>query len=192
MRTLAVPKELISLSDTPTKGAVTAPVALVEFSDFECPFCRRFVQDTLPTIQKEYVETGKLIFAFKQMPLDSHPLARRAAQATQCADEQGQFWQAHDVLFRAAPGIDENGLRILPEVLGLKATQFNECVGRQAHTSLDSDSELAERLGIISTPSFLLGTTTGSATVRVTSTIIGAANIQEFRSKIDRALSGRQ
>ncbi len=90
----------VSLDDDPAKGSPDAPVTIVEFSDFQCPFCSRFFEQTLPQLEKNYIETGKVRLVFKDFPLDNlHPNARPAHIAAECADEQGMFWQYHDVLF---------------------------------------------------------------------------------------------
>ena len=90
----------VSLDDDPVKGNPNAPVTVVEFSDFQCPFCSRFFQQTLPLIEENYIDTGKIKFVYKDLPLDNlHPNARAAHIAAECADEQGKFWEYHDVLF---------------------------------------------------------------------------------------------
>jgi len=89
----------VSLDDDPVKGDPNAPVTVVEYSDFQCPFCKRFYQQTLPQLEKNYIETGKVKFVYKDFPLDSiHPNARPAHIAAECADEQGKFWEYHDLL----------------------------------------------------------------------------------------------
>lgn len=96
-RSLAL--SLINSKD-PTLGKKDAPVIMIEFSDFQCPFCGRFWKDTLPQIKKDYVDTGKVLFVYKDFPLRQiHPLAQKAAEAANCAAEQGKFWEYHDALF---------------------------------------------------------------------------------------------
>jgi len=90
----------VSIDDDPFKGNADAPVTIVEFSDFQCPFCLRFYQQTLPSIMENYVDTGKVKFVYRDLPLDSlHANARPAHIASECADEQGKFWDYHDILF---------------------------------------------------------------------------------------------
>ena len=84
----------------PQLGKTNAKVAIVEFSDFECPFCKQFFNETFSQIKREYIDTGKVAFYFRHYPLTSiHPNAQIAAEATECANEQGKFWQFHDMLF---------------------------------------------------------------------------------------------
>ncbi len=93
----------IALGDSAVEGNKDAKVTIVEFSDFECPFCQRFYSQTLGQIRKEYVETGKVKLVYKQFPLISiHPNAQRAAQASMCAGEQGKFWEMHDKMFSSS------------------------------------------------------------------------------------------
>ena len=81
------------LADNPMLGAPEAPLTLIEFSDYQCPFCRRFAETTLPLLKRDYIETGKLRYVFRDFPLDRlHPQARKAAEAAHCAGDQGQYW----------------------------------------------------------------------------------------------------
>jgi protein-disulfide isomerase len=84
----------------PVLGNPNAPVKIVEFSDFECPFCRRFYQDTFPQLKKEYIDTGKVALYYRHLPLPMHPNAKPFANAAECANEQGKFWQMHDQIFK--------------------------------------------------------------------------------------------
>jgi len=89
-----------TVDDDPVLGQANAPVTIIEFSDFECPFCRRFWQQTLPEIQKQYIDTGKAKLVYRDFPLSSiHPGAEPAAQAANCANIQGKFWEMHDLIF---------------------------------------------------------------------------------------------
>lgn len=80
--------------------AAKAPVELIEYSDFQCPFCRRFFEETYPEIKKQYIDTGKVKFVYRHFPLDFHPAAQKSAEAAECAREQGKFWEMHDAIFR--------------------------------------------------------------------------------------------
>ncbi len=83
----------------PVKGSEDAPITIVEFSDFECPFCGRFFSQTLPLIEDNYIDTGKVKFVYRDFPLSFHPQAQPAAEAAECANEQGKFWDYHDKIF---------------------------------------------------------------------------------------------
>ncbi len=84
----------------PPIGDRDAQVVIVEFSDFECPFCRKYFIDTLPQLKKDYIDTGKVVIYYRHFPLDFHPLAKPFAQASECANEQGKFWEFHDKIFQ--------------------------------------------------------------------------------------------
>lgn len=91
----------VSADDDPVLGNANAPVTMIEFSDYECPFCKRFYDQTLGQIKKEYVDTGKVKLIYRDYPLSFHPGAEPAAQAANCAGDQGKYWQMHDKIFQA-------------------------------------------------------------------------------------------
>lgn len=92
----------VEVGNSAVKGDANAKITLVEFSDFQCPFCARFYSETLSQIQKEYIDTGKVRLVYKHFPLISiHPDAQKAAEAAECAGEQGKFWEMHDSMFNA-------------------------------------------------------------------------------------------
>jgi len=92
-------KAAISIDDDAILGDPNAPVTIIEFSDFECPFCQRFFSETLSQIQKEYIDTGKARLVYRDFPLSFHPGAQPAAEAAECAKAQGKFWEMHDLIF---------------------------------------------------------------------------------------------
>lgn len=95
-----LPAQPLSISDAVVKGSERAKVVLIAFSDFECPYCSRFAKDTLPVLDEKYVRTGRVRVAFRHLPIESiHPTAFKAAEASECAREQGRFWEMHDRLF---------------------------------------------------------------------------------------------
>lgn len=91
----------VNLTDTATTGSESAPITLVEFSDFECPFCASFFNKTFGQIKSDYIDTGKIRFAYKHFPLIFHPNAQKSAEASECAKEQGKFWEMHDRMFES-------------------------------------------------------------------------------------------
>jgi len=153
----------VSVDDDPALGSEDAPVVIVEFSDFQCPFCRRFHQQTLPLIISEYVETGKVRFVFRDFPLMRiHPQAEPAAQAAECADEQGKFWEMHDLLFeRQAEWSGNPQARAIFEgyarELGLDGEEFSACLqeGRYAQ-EIQKDLQDGVRYGVRGTPAFFI------------------------------------
>jgi protein-disulfide isomerase len=145
------------------RGNPDAKVIVVEFSDFQCPFCRRHVQDTQPALDKTFVETNKIFWVFKNFPLSIHPQAQAAAVAAECAADQGKFWAMHDVLFKdAAPWSisDPNpAFSALAKQLGLNVDQFTKCLGeagdKSAQQRVQSDMQDGQPF-VQGTPTFIV------------------------------------
>src|SRR5712691_1751168 len=110
----ALPRDPISIANEPVMGDRAAKVAVIEYSDFQCPFCARYAKETFPQITSDYVDTGKVKYAFHDLPLDFHKYAFKAAEAAHCAGDQGKFWEMHGLLF-------QNQAALAPEQLGTYA-----------------------------------------------------------------------
>jgi protein-disulfide isomerase len=165
-----------------TKGSASAPVTVYEMSDFQCPFCRRHAIETWPTIEKEYVATGKVRWVFINFPLTSiHANAVAAAEFAMCAARQDKFWQAHDILFRTqgtwAPLKNPGPYLItLVDSLRLSKAPMDQCLQQgQTREEIRSDSEGSLRSGANSTPTFYIE---GGI-------MAGALPIQVFRAVLD-------
>ena len=188
-RSLAVPKDPVSIIGVPARGSGNAKVAIIEFADFECPYCRRFAQETLPLLDREYISTGKVIVLFRHAPLDIHPLAFAAAKGAACAGNQELFWEMHDTLFQKQIALDQASLRKQAEDLGLDSDEFGECLtGSEAAHKVQGDALEAKRLGIVSTPTFLFGSVETGSRVRIRNVVSGAESIESFRVSLDRML----
>jgi protein-disulfide isomerase len=180
-----------SLADGPVLGRADAPVTIVEFSDYQCPFCQRFFATTLPVLRKEYVQTGKVRYVFRDFPLDQlHPHARKAAEAAHCAGDQDKFWEMHDKLFENAKALAAPQLVEHARALGLDAGKFNECLSSERH-SPRVERGLADgtAAGVRGTPGFVIGRTVPGDTLEGTP-IRGAQSLQTFRRIIDSLLGG--
>ena len=156
----------VSIDDDPVKGNTNAPVTVIEFSDFQCPFCSKFYSETLPQLEKNYIDTGKIKFVYRDMPLASlHPNARSAAIAAECADEQGKFWEYHNMLFekqadwKGLSTIDiQSTLSKYATDLGLKSASFDSCITSQdAANEVNRDLGDATSYGATGTPTFFIG-----------------------------------
>ncbi len=156
----------VSIDDDPFKGNEDAPVTIVEFSDFQCPFCSRFYEQTLPSIMENYVDTGKVKFVYRDLPLDSiHPNARPAHIAAECADEQGKFWEYHDILFdkqvewqRLSSSDLQSTLTLYATDLELQSASFEDCLESDSIADeVNKDSLDAARYGATGTPAFFIG-----------------------------------
>jgi len=145
----------VSASDAAgTLGENKATVLVVEFSDFQCPFCSRFFQQTEAQLITDYVKTGKVKFVYKDFPLDSiHPQARPAAEAARCAGEQGKFWEYHDYIFNNQARLSTQGIKDFAKELKLDETKFNSCVdARKYKDDVETNFQEGIKLGVQGTP----------------------------------------
>lgn len=150
----------INLADIPYKGDVNAKIKLVEFSDFECPFCKRFYDTSLKQITKDWIDTGKVVMYYMHFPLEQiHPKAEPAARASYCAYRQGKFWEYHDLLFERLAGISNTleGYKGLAQELGLDLDAFEKCYNSDdAKNRVQYEANIGMQLGVRGTPSFLI------------------------------------
>ncbi len=138
----------------PSTGPQTAPVTMVEFSDFECPICRR-IEPELEQLRQSGGE--RMRFVWVDFPLDAHHHAMLAADAARCAGEQGQFWPYHDALMSGRESLGAQNLTDLAARLGLDSTKFNSCLAeRKYQGQIESDMDLGDRLGISGTPTIFI------------------------------------
>jgi protein-disulfide isomerase len=183
---------IINVANAPFKRRADAPLTMVEFSDFQCPFCARHFTQTLPQMTKEYIDTGKLKYVFKHFPLESiHPLAFKASEASECANDQGKFWPMHDRLFANQKLLAPLNLPVHAAGVGLDASTFNECLASGRHAA-KARRDLADgkALGVTGTPAFVLGRTIpGSTTVRVEIYTSGAKAYLAFKQDLNRLLA---
>jgi predicted DsbA family dithiol-disulfide isomerase len=145
----------VAVAGHPARGPASAPVTIVEFSDFECPFCGALFP-TLKTIEKTYPATVRIVY--RQFPLTNiHPYAQKAAEASLCADEQGRFWEMHDSLFGFQEDLTIESLKLRAMELNLDAAKFSACLdsGRHAET-IRKDKEEAAALGVTRTPTLFV------------------------------------
>ncbi len=185
-----LPRDPIGIAGQPAKGNAKATVALIEYSDYQCPFCGRYTKDTLPQIESDYVETGKVKYVFKDLPLDFHKNAFKAAEAAHCAGEQGKYWEMHALLFQNQAALDAEQLPGHAKTIGLDAAAFQRCLesGRFA-SDIRQDIAEAGTVGITGTPSFLVGIVQPDGRVRVTRKLVGAKPYAEFKAAFDGLLA---
>ena len=143
------------IEGAPFKGSADAPVTIIEFSDFHCPFCSK-VQSTLAQVLARYGDKVKLVY--RHYPIDQlHPQARRAAEAAACANEQGKFWPYHDKLYAAGADASPGKLKSLAQLAGLDLQSFDQCLSGGKHRqAIQKDIDEAMRLGINGTPAFII------------------------------------
>jgi protein-disulfide isomerase len=176
------------IKDDPFIGSPNAPLVLVEFSDYQCPFCSRFFQNTLPRIKKEYIDTGKVKYVFKDFPLGFHKEAQKAAEAAHCAGEGGKYWEMHDLIFENQKQMLVPNLIDHAKNLNLNVEDFKRCLQDDRYAQgIKKDMEAGRASGVTGTPSFLLGRVNdmGEVEGRV---IRGARPYEAFKTEIEAAL----
>ncbi len=184
------PREtVVSLDDDPVLGSPEASLILIEFSDYQCPFCGRFFRNTLSEIRKEYIDTGKLRHVFRDYPLPFHAQAPKASEAANCAGDQGKYWEMHDRLFQSQNALFVDRFKDYAKEMGLNTETFNACLdGGTYAEEIRKDLADGDRAGVSGTPSFFLGITEDGKTIRGRS-IVGAKPFASFQKEIDELLS---
>ncbi len=168
------------LNGSPVLGLESAPVEIVEYGDFQCPYCGRFYLQTFPKIDEKYIKTGKVKLVYKDFPLKFHQNAQKAAEAGKCAFEQGKFWEFQDRLFRNQNALGVDSLKRYASDLGMDAVSFNQCLdsGRMA-SLVNKDYQEGVSKGVEGTPAFFVN---GDS-------ITGAQPFEAFEKVIESKLS---
>lgn len=145
--------------DEQAQGRADAPVTLLEFTDYQCPFCRRFQAESWPQIKRAYVDTGKVRFIVRDLPLNFHASAEPAAEAAHCAGEQGRFWPMHEALLLEGAALSAPALESQARKQGLDVGRFEACVSSGKYkAAIERNAALAHSLGLDGTPAFIVGT----------------------------------
>lgn len=186
IRDVALGVVRVSADDDPVLGSADAPVTIIEFSDFECPFCQRFHAETLPSLVEEYINPGTVRLVFRDFPLTNiHDKAVTAAIAAECADDQGKFWPMHDLIFEnqrqwASSEDAEAEFKAFAQRLQLDFETFETCLVTQQHLEeVSNDLQDGVQYGVGGTPYFFVN---GIG-------INGAQPISVFRNMIAEALA---
>lgn len=186
---------VISVDGEPFRGDKNAKLTLVEFSEFQCPFCGRHVRDTVPALEKEYVQTGKVKYVFRDLPLESiHKNAFKAAEASHCGGEQNKYWEMHDRLFANQKALEPAMLTTHAQAIGLDSKKFQACLDSGKYSAeIRKDIAEANKYGITGTPTFVIGLTQSSdpKTIKVLKVIRGAQNISAFKEALDSLYSDK-
>jgi protein-disulfide isomerase len=169
--------------------AGTGQLAIIEFADFQCPFCRNFAKDSLPTLKDRLVESGRARYIAFHFPLEKiHPFAAKAGQAAECAGNQGKFWAMHANLFKDPNALAADDLVQRAKVLRLDMTRFEQCLNAdQTLDAVRADQAEGRRLGVMSTPTFFIGRVRNDGGIDLTMQIRGAASADVFMSEIEKA-----
>lgn len=185
------PAVVLSTNDAPFLGSKDAKVTVVEFSDFQCPFCARYSRDTLPAIVKEYVDAGKVKYVLRDFPIQAlHPRAQKSHEAAHCAGEQGKYWDMYHRLFGDVRAQETENLTAHAKSLRLDVRKFEQCLTSERHVArVRKAIEDGQRAGVRGTPTFFVGVNDGGGTVRATRIVRGAQPYERFKSVIDTVLS---
>lgn len=165
----------------PIKGPTAAPVTVVEFSDFQCPYCVG-AEKTVKALMESEEYRGKIRLVYRDLPLQGHALAAKAAEATHCAADQGRYWQMHDKLFENSPKLEVSELKNYARGIGLDAVRFDTCLDSGAKAGVVLDQTLmAEQMGVDATPAFFIN---GQL-------LTGTQPLEAFKFVIDGELAAR-
>lgn len=177
----AEPDNGLSVEGEPVLGSPEAKVTVIEFSDFQCPFCARYVLDTFPQIKQAYIDTGKIKMVFKNFPLTSiHENAEKSAEASECANDQGRFWEYKEKLFQNQQALSLDNLKSYAKELGLNESQFNDCLdSRKYANEVSRDLQDGIVAGVTGTPTFFIN---GGK-------LVGAQPFSEFQRAIEEKLT---
>lgn len=168
-------------------GREDAPLTLVEFTDYQCPFCKRFHTDAFAEIKKSYIDSGKLRFISRDLPLDFHPNALNAAEAARCAGEQGKFWEMRELLMSSSANLGEEVILKSAQTVSLQMEGFRTCLSSGKYKpEIQKDIADAGQASISATPTFVLGKTSKDAVDGIR--IVGAVPYAVFDSEIKKFL----
>jgi protein-disulfide isomerase len=189
------PKQ-VSVDDDPVLGDKNAPVTLIEFSDYECPFCKRHFDQTLPQLKKDYIDTGKVKLVYRDFPLSFHdPMATKEAVAANCAREQGgdpTYFKFHDEMFKKTTsngnGLSDDKVKAIASDLGLNTASFNSCYDAQkSKDEVTKDIAEGSAGGVSGTPGFFIGKSSPDGKITGTP-LVGAQPYAAFKTIIDQQL----
>lgn len=187
----ALPLQDLIRNGSPFQGKVSAPITIIDFSDFQCYLCNRFVKNTEPLMNQSYIQTGKVALVFNHLPNRGFD-SKGAALAAQCTNDQGKFWQFHNLLYSNQKAIDsgwvskENLKNFASQIPGLDIKRFDRCFDSEKYKSfVQKDIELALSFGFKETPSFIVENSNGSSQ----ETMSGALPFESFKAVIDKKIS---
>lgn len=187
----------VSVDDDPILGDKDAPVTIIEFSDYECPFCKRHFDQTYPDLKKDYIDSGKVKLVFRDLPLPFHdPMATTEAIAANCAKEQGGdevYFKMHDIMFEKTTsngnGLRKDDLYKFATDLGLNSANFKSCLDSEKYKDeVQKDLSDANSVGASGTPTFFIGKSTSGKEIEGTK-LVGAQPYSAFKTLIDQKLA---
>jgi protein-disulfide isomerase len=175
--------KIADLTGVSMLGKKDAPLTIVEYTDYQCPFCQRFHVAAFPELKKNYIDTGKVRFYSKDMPLDFHANAMRAAMSARCAGEQGKFWELRDVMGQNPNQLDMDHIAGFADALKMDSKALRACVDSGKYKDpVQADVLEAMKIGANGTPTFIVGKSVGNGVDG--ELVIGAMPFQVFDEKL--------
>lgn len=186
----------VSIDDDPVLGDKNAKVTIIDFSDYECPFCKRYFDQTYEQIKKEYIDTGKVKYVVRDLPLSFHQNAHKEAQAAECARDQGgdtAYFQYHDEIFKRTTsngtGLALTELSVIATDLGLNGSVLQQCLDSDKYKAeVEKDFADAGKVGANGTPTFFIGKSTNNGIIKGTK-LVGAQPFSAFKTEIEKHLN---
>ena len=188
-----VPRDIVlDIAGAPIKGDTNARVVLVDFSDYQCPFCGQLVRQIIPQLEAEYIRTGRVKYVFGDFPLESlHPYAFKAAAAAKCASDEGKYWEMHDRLFANQAALKPEDLLTHGEAIGLDKTKLQQCLETGKYDALIRKMiTQGQKAGVQGTPTLVIGVMQPDLTsVKVMKVVVGMQQYAGFKEAIDNVLA---
>jgi protein-disulfide isomerase len=170
-------------------GRADAPVTVIAFIDYQCPFCKRFDAQTYPELKKRFIDSGKVRFVVQDLPLEMHPYAQKASEASYCAADQGKYWPMREKLIANTEKLEPAALAVYAREIGVKADAFKSCMSSGKHApTVKRTSDQARELGISGTPTFVIAKGGGDSVTGVK--LVGAMPFAQFEQRINTLLGG--
>jgi len=179
---IRLPLEPLSLTELPTKGSPEASIGLIVYSDFECPFCRRFAMNTLPLIDRDLVQTGVVLLAFSHLPIEAiHRHAFSAAVLAECSHRNGSFWRAHDELFSVS-ALSKDALATVTTGMGFQLD--SGCLSTEGPEAVRRQIRDAEMMGVTATPTLIVGRLEPDGRLRAVRALTGLQSTEAITSVV--------
>lgn len=185
------PSETASMADLPVQGSSSARIGIIEFADYQCPYCQSFQRDVMPILKSKYVDPGKIAFAFSQYPIEQiHGLALDASAVAECSRREGRFWPVHEGIFGVIGSTKD--IAVLTGVAlstGLSQSSLSACLATGVKGDIRKRTAESVRLGVASTPTFYLGLVEADNQLRVRKVLVGNQTMAAFSAELDVLLA---
>jgi protein-disulfide isomerase len=180
------------IGKSPVRGSNNATLTLVEFTDYQCPYCSRHVRETFPKLLEQYIDKGIIRYAVLDQPLPMHKMAAKAAEASHCASEQGKFWEFHNLVMSKQDLIEDLSAYAIP--LKLNITQYDNCIKENRYKGeIENNTALALKMGVTGVPGFILAFSNPLQPTKAKGItfIRGAQPFSSFQKEIEHALGNK-